>query len=165
MNTPGNVEEKLSELLNKLPLSKKEQNAAADYLSGKAGHEVLADFVFEDFSTVPADPAIRAFRELVKSKKQDVAARLVSVLLAKGDSTCFKMLPMEVIDPEKGAVDLETDSAKKAAAYAAILGADMYPLGSYSRDRLVDIACGNAEILKQALDFEKSKSDNEKLEL
>ncbi len=165
MNTPGNVEEKLSELLNKLPLSKKEQSAATDYLSGKAGHEVLDDFAFEDLTTVPADPAIRAFRELVKSKKQDVAARLVSVLLAKGDSTCFKMLPMEVIDPEKGAVDLETDSAKKAAAYAAILGADMYPLGSYSRDRLVDIACGNAEILKQALDFEKSKSDNAKLVL
>ncbi|MDE7300398.1 MAG: hypothetical protein K2N94_16495, partial [Lachnospiraceae bacterium] len=165
MNAPGSLQEKFFELLNRLPLSEKERHAAEDYLSGKAGHEILDCFSFEDLSAIPADPAIRLFRELTKAKNHGTAAKLFSVLLAKGDSTCYRMIPMEAINPEKGAVDLEVDSAKKAAAYAAILGANLYPLGSYARDQLVVVACRKAEILKQALRFEKNKSQNGKLVL
>lgn len=160
MNVPNTLQEKIFEFFNKLPLSGAERQAAQDYLSGKAGHEVLNAFSFEDLSAVPADPAIRLFRELISAKERETAAKLFSVLLAKGDSTCFRMIPIQIIDPEKGAVDIGTDSAKKAAVYAEILGTETYPLGSYSRDRLVDIACGKAETLKQALNFQKSKSEN-----
>ena len=159
MNPKNILEEKINAFFNTLPLTSAERQSAADFLSGKAGHDALDGFAFEDLSSLPADSAIRLFRELVKSGERDVAAKLFSVLLAKGDSTCFRMIPLEVIDPQRGAVDLETDAAKKAAVYAALLGADIYPLDSSSRDRLVEIACGKAEILKQAIQFEKNSSN------
>ena len=165
MDAKNTLEEKFITLFTTLPLNHTERQSAEDFLSGKADHKVLEDFTFENLSSIPADPAIRLFRELVKNGKHDIAAKLFSVLLAKGESTCYRMIPMEVIDPEKGAVDIEIDAAKKAATYAAILGADLYPLGSYSRDQLVDIACGNAEILKQALQYQKNESDNGRLVL
>ncbi len=165
MNAPDVLEEKFFELFNRLRLSEAEQQAAKGYISGKAEHNVLDSFIFEDLSVIPADPAIRLFRELVKTNQRDIAGRLFSVLLAKGESTCFRMIPMEVIDPQKGATHLEIDTEKKTALYAAILGADMYPLGAYSRDCLLDIACRKTEILKQAVSFEKSKSGHGKLVL
>lgn len=125
MNAPDVLEEKFFELFNRLRLSEAEQQAAKGYISGKAEHNVLDSFIFEDLSVIPADPAIRLFRELVKTNQRDIAGRLFSVLLAKGESTCFRMIPMEVIDPQKGATHLEIDTEKKTALYAAILGADM----------------------------------------
>lgn len=160
MEAKNILEEKFITLFTTLPLSDTERQLAEDFLAGRADHSILENFTFENLSSIPADPAIRLFRELVKNGNRDIAARLFSVLLAKGESTCYRMIPMEVIDPEKGAADVEIDAAKKAAAYAAILGADLYPLTSYSRDRLVDIACGKAEILKQAMQYEKNQSDN-----
>jgi len=160
MEAKNILEEKFTTLFTTLPLSDTERQLAEDFLAGRAEHSILENFTFENLSSIPADPAIRLFRELVKNGNRDIAARLFSVLLAKGESTCYRMIPMEVIDPEKGAADVEIDAAKKAAAYAAILGADLYPLTSYSRDRLVDIACGKAEILKQAMQYEKNQSDN-----
>ncbi len=165
MNTNNTLEEKFQTFLDSLPLSVTERKSAEDFLLGNVGREVLCSFTFENLSTVIPDPAIRLFRELVKNGKRDIASRLFSVLLAKGDSTCFRMILMDIIDPEKGAVDVEVDAAKKAATYAAIIGADLYPLGSYSRDRLVDIACGKTEILRQAIQYEKNDSDHGKLVL
>ena len=101
MNAPDVLEEKFFELFNRLRLSEAEQQAAQGYISGKAEHNVLDSFIFEDLSVIPADPAIRLFRELVKTNQRDIAGRLFSVLLAKGESTCFRMIPMEVIDPQK----------------------------------------------------------------
>ena len=160
MNTNNTLEEKFQTLFSALPLSAAERQSAEDFLRGSVGHEALDSFAFESLSAIIADPAIRLFRELVKNGKRDIASRLFSILLAKGDSTCYRMIPMDVIDPEKGAIDVEVDVAKKAATYAAIIGADLYPLGSYSRDRLVEIACRKTEILKQALQYEKNDSDN-----
>lgn len=165
MDAKNTLEEKFTTLFNSLPLTAAERQLAEDFLSGRAGHEALDSLTFESLSSIPSDPAIRLFRELVKSGNRDIAARLFSVLLAKGESTCYRMIPMEVVSPEKGAVDLETDAAKKAATYAAILGANLYPLGSVSRDQLIEIACGKAEVLKEALAFEKNNSDNGKLVL
>ena len=165
MNTNNTLEEKFQTFLDSLPLSVTERKSAEDFLLGNVGREVLCSFTFENLSTVIPDPAIRLFRELVKNGKRDIASRLFSVLLAKGDSTCFRMILMDIIDPEMGAVDVEVDAAKKAATYAAIIGADLYPLGSYSRDRLVDIACGKTEILRQAIQYEKNDSDDGKFVL
>ncbi|MDE7327778.1 MAG: DUF4132 domain-containing protein [Lachnospiraceae bacterium] len=163
MEAKTTLEEKLYSFLTTLPFADGELQSAEDFLAGRAGHEVLDNFTFKDLAKTPADPSIRLFRELVKEGERGIAARLFSVLLAKGDATCYRMIPMGVIDPEKGAADVEVDAAKKAATYAAILGADLYPLDSYSRDRLVDIACGKAEILRQAIQFGQNMSENGRL--
>ena len=71
MDAKNTLEEKFTTFFTTLPFSVTERQFAEDFLSGRADHKVLEDFTFENLSSIPADPTIRLFRELIKSGKRE----------------------------------------------------------------------------------------------
>lgn len=65
---------KMLEVLEKLNLSEDQLSAAEDFLSGKAGKEVLGRFPFQDLSGIPSEETVKIFREFEKKGKHEKTA-------------------------------------------------------------------------------------------
>lgn len=125
MMNPKNVQnEKILLALEKLKLPEAQLAKAEEFMSGRAGEEILGELEERDLSGVAPEPFVRLFLELTKKGKDEDASRLFALLFAIGKASWYQMIPMNLMTMKQGAITQEP--AKKAAVYSMRIG--MFPL-------------------------------------
>lgn len=154
---------KMLEILERLNLSEEQLSVAEDFLSGKAGKEILGRLPFLDLSEVPSGETVKLFRELAKRGRNEDAAKLFQVLFAIGKATCYSQVSMDMLAEGKGAVIHAPE--EKAAVYAMMIGMSSYVLGGPTIKILISYAEKDAENLKKAMAYHEGVSSNGKIVL
>ena len=158
-------------VLELLCLSQEEEQAAQEFLDGRTGEEALAGFTFQDLSDVPDEPVLKLFTELFRRKKTNEVKRLFLLLFARGQATCYRMLPVQFYGQEEF---YGVDAAKRTAVYGAAIGQGVYRAvvgqgvhypSVHSLNRLLEFADHQPDTLRRALEYEKNKFINGKLVL
>ncbi len=158
-------------VLELLCLSQEEKQAAQDFLDGGTGEEALAGFTFQDLSDVPDEPVLKLFTELFRRKKTNEVKRLFLLLFARGQATCYRMLPVQFYGQEEF---YGVDAVKRTAVYGAAIGQGVYRAvvgqgvhypSVHSLNRLLEFADHQPDTLRRALEYEKNKFINGKLVL
>lgn len=158
-------------VLELLCLSQEEEQAAQEFLDGRTGEEALAGFTFQDLSDVPDGPVLKLFTELFRRKKTNEVKRLFLLLFARGQATCYRMLPEQFYGQEEF---YGVDAAKRTAVYGAAIGQGVYRAvvgqgvhypSVHSLNRLLEFADHQPDTLRRALEYEKNKFINGKLVL
>ncbi len=162
MRNPKNVQnQKILEVLDQLNLSEAELETAETYLAGEAGEGGLERFAFRNLERVQPDKAVKLFRDYMRKGRKEEADRLFRLLFAVGQSTCYKLVPMDVCWDGNGG--FLSDADKKAAVYAVHIGTSPYHLFGYALRNLIRAAGDSAENLKRAVGYQKNDADNGKL--
>lgn len=149
-------------VLELLCLSQEEEQAAQEFLDGRTGEEALAGFTFQDLSDVPDGPVLKLFTELFRRKKTNEVKRLFLLLFARGQATCYRMLPVQFYGQEEF---YGVDAAKRTAVYGAVVGQGVHYPSVHSLNRLLEFADHQPDTLRRALEYEKNKFINGKLVL
>ncbi len=158
-------------VLELLCLSQEEERAALEFLEGRTGEEALAGFTFQDLSDVPDEPVLKLFTELFRRKKTNEVKRLFLLLFARGQATCYRMLPVQFYGQEEF---YGVDAVKRTAVYGAAIGQGVYRAvvgqgvhypSVHSLNRLLEFADHQPDTLRRALEYEKNKFINGKLVL
>ncbi len=154
----------LEAVLEQLELSEREMQAARDFLAGRAGEEVLEGMEFRDLKDVVFTPFQNLFQELRKKRKYAELKRLFLLLFARGQATCYWLMPTELYGQKK---ELEgVDRAKQAAVYAVAIGAGLHHLmNAQTWESLLEFVDYNPGTLKKAFTYEKNKFVNGKFVL
>lgn len=149
-------------VLELLCLSQEEERAALEFLEGRTGEEALAGFTFQDLADVPDGPVLKLFTELLRRKKNNEVKRLFLLLFARGQATCYRMLPVQLYGQEEF---YGVDAAKRTAVYGAAIGQGAHYPSVHSLNRLLEFADHQPDTLGRALEYEKNKFINGKLVL
>lgn len=149
-------------VLELLCLSQEEERAALEFLEGRTGEEALAGFTFQDLADVPDGPVLKLFTELLRRKKNNEVKRLFLLLFARGQATCYRMLPVQLYGQEEF---YGVDAAKRTAVYGAAIGQGAHYPSVHSLNRLLEFADHQPDTLRRALEYEKNKFINGKLVL
>lgn len=156
---------KMMDVLEKLNLSENQLSAAEDFLSGRAGKEILERLPFQDLSGVPSGETIKIFRDLEKKGKREYIVKFFQVLFAIGKATCYLLIPVNILVEDKGGSGYEYAPEEKAAVYAMWIGAASYALGGYTINTLISDAEKNPENLKKAMKYQGDGSANGRIVL
>ena len=136
MKNPKDIQsQKVLEVLEQLNLSEDMLEKAEEYLLEDGGEECLEQFAFQDLSAVPADRAVRLFRDYMKKGKTEEMNRLFRLLFAVGQSTCYQLVPLELVRRE----GMLWDADKCTAIYGTHIGMSQYCLTSYNLSSLMDV--------------------------
>ncbi len=155
---PRNVQnQKALEVVEQLNLPGQEAELAKAYLSGEVGDEVLGKFGFRDLSWIGSDKSVRLFREFRNKGKKEEARRLFELLFAIGQSTCHRLIPMDMTS--KAETFLECGLEKKVALYGALIGTSQYQWYGTSIRALISCAQGKLENLRRAIDYQKGSKE------
>ncbi len=163
MNPKDSNNRKTEEVLELLSLTGQELALAEAYLIGEEGEEALESISFRDLSVIPAEKPLKLFRDLLKRGKKEEMGRLFSLLFSIGQSTCYQLVPMDMMNGQQQL--LPGEAYKKAAVYGAYLGLNGYVLRGITIRNLITIAGESPEILKKAAEHEKNSVENGKLVL
>ncbi len=162
MKNPKDIQsQKVSEVLEQLHLSGDMLEKAEEYLLGNGGEECLEQFDFQDLSAVPSDKAVRLFRDYMRKGKREELNRLFRLLFAVGQSTCYQLVPLELV--RQG--DVLWDEDKCTAVYGTHIGMSQYCLNSYNLNGLMAVAKNRPENLEKAIGYQKNDAENGKLVL
>ncbi len=162
MKNPKDIQsQKVSEVLEQLHLSGDMLEKAEEYLLGDGGEECLEQFDFQDLSAVPSDKAVRLFRDYMRKGKREELNRLFRLLFAVGQSTCYQLVPLELV--RQG--DVLWDEDKCTAVYGTHIGMSQYCLNSYNLNGLMAVAKNRPENLEKAIGYQKNDAENGKLVL
>lgn len=137
-----------------------------DYLSGTLEDQALEKLEFRDLLEVSDELSIRIRslgNELINRGRGEEAARLGNLLFAIGQSTCYDMIPgLGYYELAKSTVAL-TDPVKKVAVHAARISMNEHQINRYSLSGLIKGAGEDPEVIRKAMDYQRSKYDNGKL--
>lgn len=162
MMDPKNVQnEKILSALEKLKLPEAQLAKAEEFMSGRAGEEILGELEERDLSGVAPEPFVRLFLELTKKGKDEDASKLFALLFAIGKASYYQMVPMNLMTMKQGAIT--QDPAKKAAVYSMRIGMFPVSLGSFAMKGLESYAEGNPKNLRRAMDYQNPKIANGKI--
>lgn len=140
-----------------LGLSEEEKEAAVAFLSDEAGEEALLKLSFRDISEMHSDTLGELVKEFSKRNAKQTSSKLFLFLFAIGQSTCYKLFDRMYIRIDS----IENvDPAKRTAVYGASIGMHSFYINSYLMFDLIKSADDNPEIIRQALDYEKSRQEN-----
>ncbi len=140
-------------------LSDEEKEAVMAFLSDQAGEEALLKLSFRDISEIPSDTLDELSKEFLKKREKKVLSnsKLFLLLFAIGQSTCYKLF--DRMYTRIGLIQ-DIDPVKRTAVYGASTGKYSYYINSYLISDLIKSAEDNPKIIRQALDYEKSKKEN-----
>nr|MDE7297669.1 hypothetical protein [Lachnospiraceae bacterium] len=163
MNPREKQSDGLQAVLEQLCLSDGEERAAEEFLAGRAGEEALAGVEFRDLTDMQWTAAEKLFQELIKKKKHGEVKRLFLLLFARGQATCYQLMPHEFygrIDELEG-----VDGTKRAVVYAAAIGTNLHYFNAHTLTSLLELTDQEPGTLKRAFEYEKNKFVNGKLVL
>ncbi len=164
MMSPENLRnQKVMEVLELLSLPEDELTLAEACFLGEKGEEAFGQFTFRDLSGVPSDKSVRVFRDLMKRGRKEEMERLFRILFAIGQSTCYQLVPMDMMNINREAFACEPDM--KASIYGTFIGLNAYALRGNTIKNLIDMAQGSGEVLKRALSYQKNSIENGSLVL
>lgn len=168
MKNPNNdMIEKMRDALEDLKLEECQIEIIESYLSGETEKETLQALTFQDLSKISSDQReslYYLFRNTMNKGKIEEQEKLFEVLFAIGQSTCYEMFPIYILNTSQKYV-LPFSREKLASICAEHIGNNQYWIQSGTIKNLFSIADNDPEIIKKALAYHKSEYDNGKLVL
>lgn len=137
-----------------------------DYLSGAAGKEEIEKLSFRDLSAVPSDLSSKMRSlgvELLNKGRDEEATKLGDILFTVGQSSCCEMMPAQNYYSVDRGLTLVKEPAKRVAIYAAQIGMNEYQVNRYNLPKLIKMADNLPEVLKEAVQYQKNRSENGRL--
>lgn len=142
----------LPEALGFFGASKEECRLAEEFVAGQAEETVLNGIKARDLSaaTEAAEEKWKeVFKALRKQRKKEAEGRLFTLLFAFGAESCYPLVPEEIINGERSLPGIASE--KRAAVYAAAIGAKSYSIDAHRLKCLLEIVEKDPELLKKAL--------------
>ena len=154
---------KIMELLQRTGLfSEDELNWMEDYLDGARDEAELEKLRFHDLSAVPGDLAAK-IREMMQKAPDQEAGKLSKLLFAIGHSTCRNVMVWAYEYTKHRKEVILPEPEKKAALYAAEIGASEHMISAHTLRLLITLADGDPEVMKKAYAYQKEKQANGKV--